>query len=151
MRLLQLPLAPCKLLHPQSRHGFDQILDFTSFCTLILPSRLISLAYAVCSSLPIASFRPCRYQQCPSESDCLPYDQDDICFFQQTGIAKSAGQKKDRNHLRLLPSEVIVLSKLINNYYSDFKTMIPYPYSSIWILCSISRLASAVPSAIFFL
>ena len=96
MRLPQLPLAPCELLHPQSHNGSDQVVDFTTFCTLILPLCRIRFTCAVCSSLPIASFRPCRYQQRPCDSDCLPPGQGDICFFQQTGGASHAGQTKDR-------------------------------------------------------
>ena len=96
MRLPQLPLAPCELLHPQSHNGSDQVVDFTTFCTLILPLCRIRFTYAVCSSLPIASFRPCRYQQRPCDSDCLPPGQGDICFFQQTGGASHAGQTTGR-------------------------------------------------------
>ena len=96
MRLPQLLLAPCELLHPQSHNGSDQVVDFTTFCTLILPLCRIRFTCAVCSSLPIASFRPCRYQQRPCDSDCLPPGQGDICFFQQTGGASHAGQTKGR-------------------------------------------------------
>jgi len=45
-------------------------------------------------SLPIASFRPCRYQQRPCNLDCLPPGRGDACFFQQTGWTRHAGQTK---------------------------------------------------------
>jgi len=101
-RLPQLLRAPGELLHPQSRHGFDQVLDVTPFCTLTLPCRRIRFAYAVCRSLPIASFRPCRYQQRPCDSDCLPPDQGNSCFFQQDGFARSAGQTKKKGRVTCL-------------------------------------------------
>ena len=91
-RLPQLLRAPCELLHPQSRHGFDQVLGVTPFCTLTLPCRRIRFTCAVCRSLPIASFRPCRCQQRPCDLDCLPPDRGDVpCG---TGFARSAGQTK---------------------------------------------------------
>jgi hypothetical protein len=109
MRLPQLPLAPCKLLHPQSHNGSDQVVDFTTFCTLILPLCRIRFTCAVCSSLPIASFRPCRYQQRPCDSDCLPPGQGDICFLQQTGGASYAGQTKGR--AETLPFKMFIKSE----------------------------------------
>jgi hypothetical protein len=84
--------APDKLPHPQSHYGFDQVSGFALSCTLTLPQRRIRFACAMCSLLPIASFRPCRCQQRPCDSDCLPPDRGDACFFQQAGFASSAGQ-----------------------------------------------------------
>ncbi len=121
MRLPQLLLAPCELLHPQSHNGSDQVVDFTTFCTLILPLCRIRFTCAVCSSLPIASFRPCRYQQRPCDSDCLPPGQGDICFFQQTGGASHAGQTKDR--AITLPFRMFVKSE--NLFY--FPHQLQYP------------------------
>ena len=85
--------VPCEPLHPQSRHGSDQVLGFTPFCTLTLPCCRIRFTFAVCRSLPIASFRPCRCQQRPCDLDCLPPDRGDVppCG---TGFARSAGQTK---------------------------------------------------------
>jgi len=57
-RLPQLPRVPCELPHPQSRSGSDQVSGFALFCTLTHPPRRIRFACAMCSSLPIASFRP---------------------------------------------------------------------------------------------
>jgi hypothetical protein len=91
-RLPQLPRAPCELPHPQSRTGSDQVSGFAISCTLTHPSRRIRFACAMCSSLPIASFRPCRCQQRPCDSDCLPPGRGDACFFQQAGFARYAGQ-----------------------------------------------------------
>jgi voltage-gated potassium channel len=45
-------------------------------------------------SLPIASFRPCRYQQRPCNSDCLPPGRGDACV-PQAGFARHAGQTKN--------------------------------------------------------
>ena len=45
-------------------------------------------------SLPIASFRPRRYQRRPCDSDYLPPDRGDACFFRQAGFASFAGQTK---------------------------------------------------------
>ncbi|MEK6247862.1 MAG: hypothetical protein N2C12_06760, partial [Planctomycetales bacterium] len=68
-RLPQLPRTPCELPHPQSRYGSDQVLGFALSSTLTHPLRRIWFAYAMYSSRPIASFRPCRYQQLPCDSD----------------------------------------------------------------------------------
>ncbi len=85
-------LAPCKLRHPQSHDRFDQVSGFALLCTLThLPCR-IRFTCAMCNLLPIASFRPCRCQQRPCDSDCLPPDRGDACFLQQAGFASSAGQ-----------------------------------------------------------
>ena len=54
----------------------------------------IRFACAMCRSLPITSFRPCRYQQRPCDSDCLPPDRGDARFFQRAGFAIYAGQTK---------------------------------------------------------
>lgn len=95
-RLPQLPRAPCELPHPQSRTGSDQVSGFALFCTLAHPRRRIRFDCAMCSSLPIASFRPCRCQQRPCDSDCLPPGRGDACFLQQAGFARYAGQTKKR-------------------------------------------------------
>ncbi|MDK2848186.1 MAG: hypothetical protein PWP34_1539 [Desulfuromonadales bacterium] len=86
--------APCKRRHPQSRYGSDQVSGFALFRTLTHPQRRIRFACAMCRLLPIASFRPCRCQQRPCDSDCLPPDRGDACFLQQAGFASSAGQTK---------------------------------------------------------
>jgi len=93
-RLPQLLRTPRVLLHPHSRHGSDQESGFALSCTLTHPWSRIRFACAVCSSLPIASFRPCRYRQRPCDSDCLPPGRGDACFFQQAGFARYAGQTK---------------------------------------------------------
>jgi hypothetical protein len=61
-RLPQLLRTPCELPHPLSLHGSDQEWGFALFCTLTHPLSRIRFTCAVCSSLPIASFRPYRYQ-----------------------------------------------------------------------------------------
>ena len=52
----------------------------------------------MCSSLPIASFRLCRYQQRPCVSDCLPPGRGDARFLQQAGFARYAGQTQKRGY-----------------------------------------------------
>jgi hypothetical protein len=56
-------------------------------------------------SLPIASFRPCRYQQRPCDSDCLPPDRGDASLT-LAGFARHAGQtkKREQENKFLLPS-----------------------------------------------
>ena len=76
--------------------GYDQVSGFALCCTLTHPQRRIRFACAMCSLLPIASFRPCRCQQRPCDSDCLPPDQGDVCILQQAGFASSAGQTTKR-------------------------------------------------------
>ena len=93
-RLPQLLRAPCKLPHPQSLKGSDQVSGFALSCTLTHQLSRIRFTCAMCSLLPIASFRPCRRQQRPCESDCLPPGRGDACFFQQAGFARYAGQTK---------------------------------------------------------
>ena len=92
-RLPRLRRTPCEQSHPQTRNGTDQVWGFTLFCTLTLPFRRIRFAYAMYRSLPIASFRPCRYQQRPCDSDCLPPGRGDACI-PQAGFARHAGQTK---------------------------------------------------------
>ena len=92
--LPQLPRTPCELPHPQPRVRADQVSGFALCCTLTLLPRRIRFTCAMCSSLPIASFRPCRYRQRPCDSDCLPPGRGDACFFQQAGFARFAGQTK---------------------------------------------------------
>jgi len=75
---------------------YDQVSGFALLCTLTLPLRRIRFAHAVCSLLPIASFRLCRCQQRPCDSDCLPPDRGDACFLQQARFAGSAGQTQHR-------------------------------------------------------
>ena len=96
MRLPQLLTGSCEPPHPQSRHGSDQVLGFALFCTLTHPHRRIRFAFAVCCSLPIASFRPRRCPRRPCDSDCLPLGRGDACFFQQAGFARFAGQTSSR-------------------------------------------------------
>ena len=76
--------------------GYDQVSGFALVGTLTHPQRRIRFACAMCSLLPIASFRPCRCQQRPCDSDCLPPDQGDACILQQAGFASSAGQTKKK-------------------------------------------------------
>lgn len=64
-RLPRLRRTPGGRCHPQSPHGTDQVSGFALFCTLTLPYGRIRFAFAMDRSLPIASFRPCRYQQRP--------------------------------------------------------------------------------------
>lgn len=92
MRLPQLLAVPCEQPHPQSRPAVGQVSGFTILCTLAHAVRRIRFACAVCRSLPIASFRPCRSRQRPCDSDCLPLDRGDACFFQHAGFARFAGQ-----------------------------------------------------------
>jgi hypothetical protein len=93
-RLPQLLRAPCKLPHPQSLNRSDQVSGFALFCTLTHQLSRIRFTCAMCSLLPIASFRPCRCRQRPCDSDCLPLGRGDACFFQQAGFARYAGQTK---------------------------------------------------------
>lgn len=72
--------------------GYDQVSGFALCSTLTHPQRRIRFACAMCRLLPIASFRPCRCQQRPCDSDCLPPDRGDARFLQQAGFASSAGQ-----------------------------------------------------------
>ena len=82
MRLPQLRRVPCDRCHPQPPRRSDQEQGFTLQCTLThLPCR-IRFAFAMYRSLPIASFRPCRCQQRPCDSDCLPPGRGDTHFFQ---------------------------------------------------------------------
>ena len=92
-RLPRLRRTPCEQSHPQARYGTDQVSGFTLFCTFTLPYRRIRFAYAMYHSLPIASFRPCRCQQRPCDSDCLPPGRGDACL-PQAGFARHAGQTK---------------------------------------------------------
>jgi hypothetical protein len=93
MRLPRLRRKPCEQCHPQSHHGTDQVSGFALFCTLTLPSCRIRFAFAMYRSIPIASFRPCRCQQRPCNSDCLPPGRGDACV-PQAGFARHAGQTK---------------------------------------------------------
>lgn len=90
-RLPRLRRTPCEQSHPQSRYGTDQVSGFALFWTLTLPYRRIRFTFAMYHSLPIASFRPCRYQQRPCDSDCLPPGRGDACV-PQAGFARHAGQ-----------------------------------------------------------
>ena len=99
VRLPRLRQVPCEQPHPQSRHGSDQVSGFTLFRTLTHPQRRSRFARAVCRSLPIASFRPHRYQRRPCDSDCLPLGRGDACVFQQAGFARHAGQTKRQSQL----------------------------------------------------
>jgi hypothetical protein len=92
-RLPRLRRVPCEQSHPQSRIRADQVSGFALFGTLTLLIRRIRFACAMYRSLPIASFRPCRYQQRPYDSDCLPPDRGDACV-PQAGFARHAGQTK---------------------------------------------------------
>jgi len=95
-RLPRLRQAPGEQSHPQSRIRNDQVSGFALFWTLTLLIRRIRFAYAMYRSLPIASFRPCRYQQRPCDSDCLPPGRGDACLT-QAGFARHAGQTKKPN------------------------------------------------------
>ena len=92
-RLPRLRRTPYEQSHPQAHHGTDQVSGFALFWTLTLPQRRIRFAYAMYCSLPIASFRPCRYQQRPCDSDCLPPDRGDTSLT-LAGFARHAGQTK---------------------------------------------------------
>jgi hypothetical protein len=91
--LPRLRRVPCERCHPQTHHGADQVPGLALFCTLTLPSCRIRFAFAMYRSLPIASFRPCRCQQRPCNSDCLPPGRGDACV-PQAGFARHAGQTK---------------------------------------------------------
>ena len=93
IRLPRLRRIPCEQSHPQTRYGTDQVSGFTLFCTFTLPQRRIRFACAMYCSLPIASFRPCRYQQRLYDSDCLPPGRGDACL-SQAGFARPAEQTK---------------------------------------------------------
>ena len=93
--LPRLRRTPCEQCHPQSHHGPDQVWGFALFCTLTHPKCRIWFACAMYCSLPIASFRPYRYQQRPCNSDCLPPDRGDTCV-PQAGFARHAGQTKSK-------------------------------------------------------
>ena len=99
-RLPQLLRVSCERPHPQSHRRSDQVWGFTIFGTLTHLQCRIWFAFAVCRSLPIASFRPCRYQQRPCNLDCLPPGRGDACFFQQTGWTRHAGQTKKPRSFR---------------------------------------------------
>ena len=89
--------SPCNQLHPQTQYRSDQVSDVALFCTLAHLHCRIRFAFAMCRSPPITSFRPCRCQQRPCDSDCLPPDQGDASFFQLTGFAcASLGKQKNR-------------------------------------------------------
>lgn len=62
IRLPRLRRTPCEQSHPQSHYGTDQVSGFALFRTLTLPQRRSRFACAMYCSLPIASFRPHRYQ-----------------------------------------------------------------------------------------
>ena len=91
--LPRLRRVPCEQCHPQTHHGPDQVSGFALFCTLAHPFCRIRFAFAMYRSLPIASFRPCRCQQRPCNSDCLPPGRGDACV-PQAGFARHAGQTK---------------------------------------------------------
>lgn len=84
-RLPQLLRVSREQPHPQSQYRSDQVWGFATFSTLTHLHCRIWFACAVCRSLPIASFRPCRYRQRPCNSDCLPPGRGDACFLQQAG------------------------------------------------------------------
>ncbi len=93
IRLPRLRRTPCEQSHPQAHYEVDQVSGFALFWTLTLPQCRIRFAYAMYCSLPIASFRPCRYQQRPCDSDCLPPDRGDTSLT-LAGFARHAGQTK---------------------------------------------------------
>ena len=62
IRLPRLRRTPCEQSHPQAHYGIDQVSGFALFWTLTLPQRRSRFACAMYYSLPIASFRPHRYQ-----------------------------------------------------------------------------------------
>ena len=94
IRLPRLRRIPCEQCHPQSQYKTDQVLGFALFCTLTLLHCRIRFTYAMYCSLPIASFRPHRYQQRPCNSDCLPPDRGDTGI-PPAGFARHAGQTKN--------------------------------------------------------
>ncbi len=106
-RLPRLRRTPCEQSHPQTHYGFDQVSGFVLFWTLTLPQRRIRFAYAMYCSLPIASFRPSRYQQRPCDSDCLPPDRGDASFT-LAGFARHAGPtKKPPDQMQFGPGALI--------------------------------------------
>ena len=107
-RLPQLLRVSCERPHPQSHRRSDQVWGFTIFGTLTHLQCRIWFAFAVCRSLPIASFRPCRYQQRPCNLDCLPPGRGDACFFQQTGWTRHAGQTKKAGRGEPRPASVLI-------------------------------------------
>jgi hypothetical protein len=107
MRLPRLRRTPCEQCHPQSHHGTDQVSGFALFCTLTLPLCRIRFAFAMYRSVLIASFRPCRCQQRPCNSDCLPPGRGDACV-PQAGFARHAGQTKHPCH-RIPATGVVML------------------------------------------
>ncbi len=91
IRLPRLRRTPCEQSHPQSRYGIDQVPGVALCGTLTLPLRRIRFTYVMYRSLSIASFRPCRCQQRPCDSNYLPPDQGDACLM-QAGFDRHAGQ-----------------------------------------------------------
>ncbi len=124
-RLPRLRRAPCKEFHPQSRHRIDEVLGVALFrslpgsltCTLTLLWRRIRFAYAMYHLLPVASFRPCRCQQRPCDSDCPSSRQGDT-YISQAGFACHAGQTKNR-----MPCTRHPVLFIYNRYDTD-KTML---------------------------
>ena len=95
IRFPRLKQTPCEQSHPQSRYGVDQVLGVALCGTLTLPLRRIRFTYVMYRSLSIASFRPCRCQQRPCDSNYLPPDQGDACI-PQAGFVRYAGQTSSR-------------------------------------------------------
>ena len=62
-------LAPCEQSHPQAHLWSDQIQGFPTFCKVTHHKCRIWFAFAMYRTLPIASFRPLRYQRRPCNSD----------------------------------------------------------------------------------
>ncbi|VGO19783.1 hypothetical protein SCARR_01842 [Pontiella sulfatireligans] len=96
--------APRERSHPQSHAQSVRVSGFALFCTLTHHACRIRFTTVMYRSLPIASFRPRRYQQRPCDSDSLPLGRGVIAFFQATGFAGFAGQTKKRARNTANPS-----------------------------------------------
>ena len=62
VRLPPLLQAPCKQLHPTTHHRSDRVSDFALFRRLAAPVVPLRFTCVMCRLLPMASFRPHRYQ-----------------------------------------------------------------------------------------
>ena len=89
--IVRIPVRFTDLNH---RTGLTEYRASYTFGRLTRLNCRIRFAYAPVTSLPIASFRPCRCQQRPCESDCLPFGPGDPRFLQRGGLSGFAGQTK---------------------------------------------------------
>jgi hypothetical protein len=89
--IVRIPVRFTDLNH---RTGLTEYRASYTFGRLTRLNCRIRFAYAPATSLPIASFRPCRCQQRPCESDCLPFGPGDPRFLQRGGLSGFAGQNR---------------------------------------------------------